>query len=520
MAGGEHSGRDGALSATLRLLLARGRDAALVLDRARVIVDASPPALTLLGRERAQLVGRGADELFEEAGGLERALAGIERGEPCLDRAARLRRGDGSVIACELSAARERDAVILLLRARAEGVTALRDAGLLEAIIQNSSAVIYVKDLEGRLLLVNRHYERALGLERAQVLGRTDSEFFPAEIAAQHREHDLEVLSESREWEERAPHEDGIHTYISVKFPIVDGGGRAYAVGGISTDITERKRGEAALRASEAQAQAALERLRTTQQQLVESEKMAALGGLVAGVAHEINTPIGIGITGASLLEQRTRELAAQLEGGGLKRKQLRRYLETATETSEMILANLQRAGELIQSFKQVAVDQSSEGRRRFEVHAYLRRVLISLRPELRRRPVTALLTGARGLKIVNYPGALAQVVTNLVMNSLTHAFAPGEAGTIEITLAAVEGSDTLALEFADDGRGIPRENLAKIFEPFFTTQRGRGGTGLGLHLVYNLVTQRMGGTIRCESAPGQGARFFISLPSSSSSSS
>ncbi len=127
------------------------------------------------------------------------------------------------------------------------------------------------------------------------------------------------------------------------------------------------------------------------------------------------------------------------------------------------------------------------------------------------RRPVTVSLTGARGLSNASYPGALAQVVTNLVMNSLTHAFAEGEAGAIQIRLVEAEGG--LELEYADDGCGIPRESLAKIFEPFFTTQRGRGGIGLGLHVVHNLVTQRMGGTIRCESEPGQGARFYISLP-------
>ncbi|MCA9713399.1 MAG: PAS domain S-box protein [Myxococcales bacterium] len=250
--------------------------------------------------------------------------------------------------------------------------------------------------------------------------------------------------------------------------------------------------------------------LREAQRQLVEAEKMAALGGLVAGVAHEINTPVGIGVTAASALAERTRELLATYRGGGLKRSALERYLAVAEEASTIILANLRRAGELVESFKQVAVDQSAEKQRRFNLKPYLESLLVSLRPQLRRAQHRVELHGDDELAVVNYPGALAQVVTNLLMNSLQHAYGEGDRGQITIDCRA---DDELAwVDYRDDGRGVPNEIAPKIFEPFFTTRRGHGGSGLGLSIAYNLVTQQLGGTIRCERPEGGGARFLFSL--------
>ena len=254
--------------------------------------------------------------------------------------------------------------------------------------------------------------------------------------------------------------------------------------------------------------------LRTAQRELLHKEKMAALGGLVAGVAHEINTPVGVAITASSLLADRVDALRAKFDDKSLRRRDMRSFLDDAREASALTAANLRRAGELIASFKKVAVDQSSQERRRFAVVEYLENLLLSLRPELRRHPVTVEISGDAELTLVNDPGALAQVVTNLVMNSLTHAFVGDASGAIGIRVDPAP--DGIELEVRDDGRGIAGEHLAKIFDPFFTTQRGRGGSGLGLHVVYNLVTQRMRGTIRCESAPGAGARFSLSLPHTS----
>jgi signal transduction histidine kinase len=229
-------------------------------------------------------------------------------------------------------------------------------------------------------------------------------------------------------------------------------------------------------------------------------------------VAHEINTPVGIGVTAASLLEDKTRVFHELYQSGQMKRSDLEKYLETAGQSSQMILRNLHRAAELIQSFKQVAVDQSSEERRPFAIKTYLDEILLSLHPKLKRTQLTIEVHADENLILDSYPGAFAQIVTNLVMNSLTHAYEPDQPGRLSFNIE--QEPERLRFEYADDGRGIPKEHLGKIFDPFFTTKRGQGGSGLGLHIIYNLVTQKLGGTIRCQSEVGRGTRFVIELPS------
>ncbi|MEH2296427.1 trifunctional serine/threonine-protein kinase/ATP-binding protein/sensor histidine kinase [Nostoc sp.] len=255
----------------------------------------------------------------------------------------------------------------------------------------------------------------------------------------------------------------------------------------------------------------ALKDLKVTQKQLVESEKMAALGGLVAGVAHEINTPVGTSITVASTLADETRSFIRAVEQGQLKRSVLNNYLEIAKESTDLILSNLNRAGELVQSFKQVAVDQTSLEHRTFFVKQYLEEIVISLNPKLKQACHTLIVTGDETLTINSYPGALAQIFTNLVMNSLTHAYQLHESGQLRIQVKP-EG-EAIVIQYSDDGCGIPPENLNKIFEPFFTTARQKGGSGLGLHIVYNLITQKLQGTINVHSEVEKGTLFTVTLP-------
>jgi signal transduction histidine kinase len=254
-----------------------------------------------------------------------------------------------------------------------------------------------------------------------------------------------------------------------------------------------------------------LETLRRTQAQLVQSEKMVALGGLVAGVAHEINTPMGVSVTAASYLAQNTKEFWSRYQTNQMKRSDLEKYLNVSDETCKIILVNLDRATELIKSFKQVAVDQSSEIRRSFKVKKYIGEVLLSLKPKLKKTKLEIVVQCDDDLTIDSYPGALAQIITNLVMNSITHAYDENSEG--RITFRISQNNQELTFSFSDDGKGITSANKAKIFDPFFTTKRANGGTGLGLHIVYNLVTQTLGGTIECESKPGQGTTFIIVFP-------
>lgn len=251
-----------------------------------------------------------------------------------------------------------------------------------------------------------------------------------------------------------------------------------------------------------------LKDLQATQKQLIESEKMAALGSLVAGVAHEINTPLGVGVTAASTLDQET-ELFVEACKTGLTRATLKDYIHTAKQSSKLILSNLTRAADLVYSFKQVAVDQTTSEKRDFNLKTYLKAVLRSLGPQLSRYTVE--IKGGDTIHLHSYPGAFSQVITNLVMNSLTHAYDKGQTGNLQFEYQ--QNQTHAIMSYSDDGCGIQAEHLEKIFDPFFTTARHQGGTGLGLHIVYNLVTQKLGGTISCESQVGQGTKFSLHLP-------
>ena len=254
-----------------------------------------------------------------------------------------------------------------------------------------------------------------------------------------------------------------------------------------------------------------LTNLSLMQNKLVEAEKMAALGGLVAGVAHEVNTPVGISITLASTLRDETQLLATLIETGCLKKSLLKHYLEIATEVSSLILSNLNSAGELVQSFKQVAVDQSSSERRSFKVKEYIQEVILSILPQFKQNLYKVSINGDDTIQIYSYPGALAQVITNFINNSILHAYLPNKIGNISIYIQ--QESDQVIIQYRDDGSGIDPEIFGRIYDPFFTTARDKGGTGLGLHITYNLVTQKLQGGIDCESELGKGTIFTVRLP-------
>jgi signal transduction histidine kinase len=254
-----------------------------------------------------------------------------------------------------------------------------------------------------------------------------------------------------------------------------------------------------------------LDKLHRTQKEMIHSAKMAALGDLVAGVAHEVNTPIGVCVTAASFLAERTRQLRDLYEKGEMKRSDLEKYISLADESSVSVLSNLERAAELVQSFKKVAVDQSSEEKRSFEFKSYLEQILVSLRPQFKRTPHTVTVDCPDDLSMDSYPGAIMQIMTNLIMNSLIHGFADGRPGEIFIKAESV-GYDVV-VSYSDNGAGMDAEQKERIYDPFYTTRRGSGGTGLGMNIVYNLVTQTLKGSILLETSPGHGAVFLLTLP-------
>jgi two-component system, NtrC family, sensor kinase len=268
----------------------------------------------------------------------------------------------------------------------------------------------------------------------------------------------------------------------------------------------------AQLEAAKHAAEGALVDLRAAQRHLVQAEKMASLGQLVAGVAHEANTPLGVALTANSYLQTLLQELHASVDSGGVTSEALAQFLATAEQSATMVGSNLERAARLVQSFKQVSVDRSSEGRRRFDLKTFLQELIISLASMWRHRSISVVVNCEAGLELDSFPGSLSQAVSNLIQNALVHAYAEDQSGTIRIDCS--EGtSGRYQIRVSDDGDGIAPEHLDKIFEPFFTTRRNRGGTGLGLHVVYNLVTHKLGGSIGVESRPGEGCRFLIEIP-------
>ncbi|MDS4014848.1 MAG: ATP-binding protein [Candidatus Accumulibacter sp.] len=253
--------------------------------------------------------------------------------------------------------------------------------------------------------------------------------------------------------------------------------------------------------------------LRQAMTHLIQAEKLAALGNLVAGVAHELSTPLGNTRIVAGLLGDQLRDFAATVDAGNLRRSQVEAFLSSTREATTLLERNSARAAEMIGHFKQVAVDQSSARRRRFDLRETTHEILAALRPMLKRLPHRLEPDIPAALCFDSYPGPLEQVLSNLVHNSLTHAFAGIDEGEIRIVARAVDPMQVV-LTYSDNGVGIPPAHLQRIFEPFFTTKMGQGGSGLGLYIVYNLVTGILGGTISVDSAPNvPGTRFTLHLP-------
>ncbi|KRR03482.1 hypothetical protein CQ12_26000 [Bradyrhizobium jicamae] len=265
-------------------------------------------------------------------------------------------------------------------------------------------------------------------------------------------------------------------------------------------EIREKRRiTEAALHASE------------TQRYLIETERLAALGRLVAGVAHELNTPVGISLTVASTLAQRCSKFANQIVSGPVRRSSLSAFVDSNQDAADQLVANLERAGGLIQAFKQVAADRSLADRRNFDLRIATEQIVASIMPGLPkpRNPFT--LDIPADVIMDSYPGAYGQVLTNLIFNSVIHGFADRPGGNM--LLEATRINDVVEITFSDDGGGISEDAQRHVFDPFFTTRRAKGSTGLGLYIVHNLVTEQLGGRIALVSALGKGTSVHMTLP-------
>lgn len=291
-------------------------------------------------------------------------------------------------------------------------------------------------------------------------------------------------------------------------------GDMARAVEIFRANAIAKRQAEDELRASKERAENALEILRETQKSLIDAEKLAALGGLVAGVAHEVNNPVGISLTVASSLAGRSEAFASELKEGQLRRSRLDEFVDRTRDAARQLVVNLQRAGELIQSFKQVAVDRSHADRRQFDLAEATAQIIASLRPVMKKSQLSIATDVPTGIAMDSYPGSYGQVLTNLFLNAVVHAFPEGRAGNVFVEARALDDNE-VRITVADDGVGMSDEVRRRAFDPFFTTRRAQGGTGLGLHIIHNLVTQTLGGRVNLESRPGRGTTLRIVIPRS-----
>jgi PAS domain S-box-containing protein len=387
---------------------------------------------------------------------------------------------------------------------------------LLQLVIDTVPAVINVKDRQLRYVLMNRYMAGIFGIEPSESIGRTTSDLMSRYGAQKTDENDRKVLATGKDlgfYEEDYRDSCGnLRQWLVNKLPLLDADGEVESIVTVALDIGERKRGEQEMRKAKDSAEAALRNLRETQNSLIEAEKLAALGRLVAGVAHEVNNPVGISLTVASSLERKTALFAAEVARGDLKRSSLTDFLATSRDASSQLVANLNRAAELITSFKQVAADRNYSDQRMFDLGDLTEQVVMSLRPGLRKQRLTLTVDCEPNLTMNSYPGPYGQVLTNLFLNSVAHAFPDGRPGTVDIKVRGA-GRDHVEIIFSDDGCGMSLDVRRRAFDPFFTTRRDQGGTGLGLHIVYSIVTNRLGGRLDLDSELGRGTRVHIVLP-------
>lgn len=279
----------------------------------------------------------------------------------------------------------------------------------------------------------------------------------------------------------------------------------------LTMENNRRKTTESKLKRKHDELASSMENLKAAENQLVASEKMASLGGLVAGIAHDVNTPLGISVTAASFLEERLVKLQEAYDTKSLTAKSMAQFIQDAEQTTTMLMSNLNRASELVASFKQIAVDQTSEAERDINLYEYVQEIIQSLHPKLKQKNHKIDVHCPESLKVRCSPGILAQIFTNMIMNSVIHGFEDNDSGHINIRVDFEDGM--LNIVYKDNGKGMDEEALTQLFKAFYTTKRETGGSGLGTHIMYNLVKQSLSGEISASSEPGKGLEYNIKFP-------
>ncbi len=407
-------------------------------------------------------------------------------------------------------------------------------------LIESSTDIVWEVNLKGIYEYISPRVYNVLGYKPEELIGQYAFDFMPpgeservngifrSAVRSEKTVYNLENIN---------AHKNGNKVVLETNgVPFYDSDGVLMGYRGVSRDITQRKEDEKELnKRSQELAEAnkelmlhkqhllelvdertkelneSLENLKKTQDYLVQTEKMAALGGLVAGVAHEINTPVGVSVTAASFLDDKTKEFSEKIKQKQATDDDHFKYFDVANESARIILSNMEKAAALIQSFKQVAVDQSYDELREFNVKSYIDEILLSVHSKFKKTPYKINVICATDFSVYSYPGALSQILTNLLMNSLFHGFEGCDQGTV--TIEVEQNKNCAEIVYKDDGNGVSKNNLKHICEPFFTTKRGKGGSGLGMQIVYNLVTQVLKGQMDISSKQGEGITIKLEFP-------
>ena len=388
-----------------------------------------------------------------------------------------------------------------------------------------------IRQHDRQVLEVNDAWSIQYGLPTEQVIGRSVDEIGIWADPEEHRaiSRTLEATGRLERAEVHLKHSDGRSMICLLSARILEINGEKQIIFN-SYDITRIREIESeilqlnielearvsqrteSLASANQELTVALTSLKTMQDELIRSEKLAGLGALVAGVAHELNTPIGNSLVVASTMQNSTEAFGLEVGKGHLQRSALTRYLNDMSHGSDIMVRTMTRAAELIQSFKQVAVDQTSNTRRRFNLGLVLGELFKTLEPTYKTTACTLTADIPADIEMDSFPGPLGQVITNLVSNSLAHAFEGCATGSMSLS-ASYDDQDWITLVYRDDGNGIPGELQSKVFDPFFTTKLGKGGSGLGLHIVYNIVTQVLGGSISLNGTLRSGVEFTLRIP-------
>lgn len=399
------------------------------------------------------------------------------------------------------------------------------------AFFNASATAMMVIDTQqdARIIESNIAWCRTFGWERKQILGQAATQLGLWKTIEQ-AQTDLERLQEQKNTQEiwlqnrtgQPLHcrisasplwQDGRQLLVLTMEDITAQRALEGALQDINSELEQRvEERTRALQSSNRELRSALDSLQLARNELVRSEKLSALGELVAGIAHELNTPIGNALMASSTLRDHTLQLQAQI-AEGLRRSDLENYTDNAQQAGDIISRNLERAANLVGSFKQVAVDQTSSQRRTFDLSVLVNEILLTLQPTLKRTPFVIQNQITASIQLDSYPGPLGQALSNLINNAILHGFDEREHGHIIISAQPLADTDQIRLIVSDDGKGIPPEIQKRIFTPFFTTRLGRGGTGLGLHIVQNVLSHVLGGTITVASEVGKGSQFILNLP-------